>query len=164
MSVAKELASFCAANSTRLTIGTTLFTGMLPVGSTNIRVAIIDGPGGPPTRTYSGGTTGSTNRLDAANLPVYENLSVQVVGRSTMPSSGATVPYSSSVQHALHDALIILGSISNETISSTYGTAQYLRVEPVGGVGALGAEEDGSLMFAFNCDVMRRPTLNPFST
>ena len=147
MGMVEELATHVDANSTRATIGTTLFANDLP-HSTRATMAIMETPGGPPGQHFGDN-----------DLPGWERPSVMFVARTTAPASGTTVPVPTNARRLLQDAFTIVQRIANENVGSTaVGTSYYLRIEPAQSPYLTRIEDDGRQVFAFNASVWRTPS------
>lgn len=145
MGMIEEVAAHLTATSTRFAAGETLFANAHPVVDAP-SLSLWETGGAPPVQSY-----GST-------LPAWEQQTMQMLAKSTRPSSGSLLPYSSNARSLIHDAFVILNRVVNQSLSGS--TAAYLRIEPRQSVMVLpGAEEDGRIVFSCNFDVWRRPSV-----
>lgn len=143
MGAAEDLATYLDAQSSRFTSGTTLFVNAMP-HSTAASLAIFESGGLDPQQTYGDGT-----------LPAWENLTVQLVARTSAPTDGATIPSPVNARTLLHTAWVLLNAVVNEELSGS----TYLRVEPRQAPMRLPEpENDGRVLFTANFDVLRVPS------
>lgn len=144
MGMIEEVAAHLVSSSTKFTAGQTLFGNAHPVVD-EASCSLWESGGSAPVQAY-----GSTN------LPAWEQPTLQIIARTSRPSSGSLLPFTSNARSMIHDAFVILNRVTNTVLSGT----TYLRIEPRQSVMVLpGAEEDGRIVFSVNFDVSRRPTL-----
>ncbi|MFA9270724.1 MAG: hypothetical protein ACEQSX_08195 [Baekduiaceae bacterium] len=145
MGMIEEVALHLSETSTRFVAGVSMFANAHPPVDV-ASFSMWETGGGPPVQAY-----GST-------LPTWEEPTLQLLAKTTRPSSGSLVPYSSNARSLIHDALVILNRVVNQSLTGS--TAYYLRIEPRQAVAVLpGQEEDGRIMFSVNLDVLRRPSV-----
>lgn len=143
MGVAEDLATYLDSNSSSFTSGASLFVNGLP-HSTGAALAIYESGGLDPQQHYGDGT-----------LPAWENITVQLVARTSAPTGGATIPSPVNARTLMHKAWVLLNGIVNEELSGS----TYLRVEPRQSPMRLPEpENDGRVLFSCNFDVMRVPS------
>lgn len=102
MGLLEEIGTHLDTSSTRFSLGTSLFLGILPDASTiaGTAGAVIETGGSPPMHTF------------ASTRPVWEVATVQVLCRSTSPVTARA---------NMDDAWTILDRVANQTLSgSTY--------------------------------------------
>lgn len=137
---AKDLAQYLSTGGVGVQ-GASLFTHVLPE-TTGAALAIIETPGMLPQPTYG------------SKIPSIARPRVQVMARTTAPSSGATVPYTSNARLLIHDAWARLSHVVNQSIRST----TYLSVDPLQDPFQMGRDEKGRILFAFNAQVSKVPS------
>jgi len=112
------------------------------VESTGVLLALYEGPGAPPVRTFGD-----------AGQPSIERARLQVLVRSTAPTGGADVPLSSAAMGVARQAYLVLDGVVNTTIAGS----TFQRVEPVQPPYQLQRDEQGRIIFAANYDVWWSP-------
>lgn len=132
MGLIEEFGTYIDSASTRFTAGTNLFGNALP-DEPNTATSLTEYGGGAPEYVF------------ANDLPVNENQRVQVSCRSTS---------STRARANAQAAWVAVSGIANETLSGK----SWLRAKPVQSPFLLRRDEQGRVIFAFNCDVMRRTT------
>lgn len=134
MGLVEDIGTYLAAQSTRFTLGTNLYLNFMP-STLATSAAIYETGGLPPSRTFAPSTS-----------PAWENARIQVVCRSTS---------STKARANVDTAWTVLEGISNVALPTSTGT-YYLRVASVQSPFLLMRDDAGSILFAFNCDVLRR--------
>ncbi len=132
MGLIEELGTFVDTASTRFTLGTNAFLNHLP-DEPNTATSLVEYGGGEPDYVF------------ANDLPVNENQRVQIACRST---SSATA------RANVNAAWVAVSGIANESLSSH----SWLRAKPVQSPFLMRRDEQGRVIFAFNCDCARRTT------
>ena len=132
MGLIEELGTYVATASTRFTLGTNAFLNNLPDEPATAS-SFVEYGGGPPYFTLGG------------SLPKYERQRVQVACRSTS---------SVTARANVGAAWVAVSAIANTTLSS-HG---WLRAEPVQSPFLMRRDEQGRVLYAFNCDCVRRTT------
>lgn len=142
----EDVAGHLIAASTRYVAGESLFANAHPVVDI-ASLSLWESGGQAPVQSYG-----------ASWLPSWEVPTLQLLAKTTRPSSGSLVPYSSNARSLIHDAFVILNRVSNQTLTGS--TAYFLRIEPRQSVMVIpGQEEDGRILFTVNFDVLRRPSV-----
>ena len=131
MGLLEDVGTYLAANSTRYTLGTSLFLNYMP-SDPNRAQALIETPGSPPARAFSG---------DAVS---WEQARFQLTCRST---SSATA------RADIQAGWDLLEAVFNETLSSN----TFLRISAVQSPFLLARDEQGRPTFASNFDAWRVP-------
>lgn len=113
------------------------------VESTGVLLALMETPGLSPVRTYGDGA-----------VSAIERPRLQLLSRTTSPSSGSDVPFSSGASSAIRRAAGLLENISNTTI----GGSTFHRVATVQAPYQLQRDDAGRILFAANFDVWWAPS------
>ena len=142
MGMVEEVVAYLATQSCG-TAGTTLFAHTLPE-STGMCSAVIELPASAPSRTFK------------QSLPWAENARVQVLCRSTLPSSGATIAVPTNARARAQKIWRTLEAVSNST--SIASGKRYYRIEAQQSPFKLQDDERGRSVFSCTFDVMRAPT------
>ena len=132
MGLVEELAAHIDSESTRFSLGGSLFLNSLP-DEPNAATSIIEYPGGPSMETLAG------------DLPKYDNSRVAITCRST-----SSVTARANAQAAWVAAY----KITNESLSGT----SWLRCAPLQTPFLLKRDEQNRVLFQFNCAAIRRTT------
>lgn len=132
MGLVEEVGTFLDTQSTRFTLGTNLFLNYAP-DETNTVTSIIEYGGTPPDYVFAG------------EIPQNENQRIAVTCRSTS---------SVTARANIHAAWVILGGVTNESLSSV----SYLRISPLQSPFLLGRDGQHRTEFRCNFDCMRRTT------
>ena len=132
MGLVEELGTFLDTQSTRFTIGTSLFLNALP-----------DEPNRASSITEYGG--GAADDVFAGDLPINENARVAVTCRSTS---------SVTARADIGAAWVGLQRITNEALSGV----SWLRCKPVQSPFLLRRDEQNRVLFQSNFDCVRRTT------
>lgn len=108
------------------------------VESTGVLLALFESPGVVPVRAYGDGSS-----------PAMSRGRCQVLVRSTKPSSGADVPFSSGASSVAWRATNALEAVTNTTISGS----TFYRIECTQQPYVLQRDDAGRIVFAANFDV-----------
>src|SRR3990167_3035417 len=132
MGLVEEMGTFLAAQSTRFVLGTRTFLNALP-----------DEPNRASSVTEYGGA--AADDVFANDLPVNENARVAITCRSTS---------STQARADARAGWLAVHKINNEALSGV----SWLRAKAVQSPFLLRRDEQGRILYQFNCDCTRRTT------